>query len=179
MLKHLHEAFPMPPLTMEQSFSHIPSHSNISQVMTTQLDAEPYYPSVERSIIEVREMIKIVHTMMANPALCSSADLPETLAALERTLLFTELAVAAYRHTRLARSLGRAMAVGLENCRQLLQELLKNLSTYQYMLSEAVLYFIRRYVCRKWGEGGTADMLDFKLRDCHRSFAACLLALGR
>ena len=179
VLEDIRRAYAIPPFIPEQPSTHTPSHSDIRQNAITRLAGEAYYPSAERSIIEVRVMIEMVRTMMVNPTLCSSANLPETLAALQRVLFLTELAVDAYRHTPLAKSLSRAIAVRVEHCRQLLHELLKNLSNYRHLLSEAVLYFIHRYVFRRLGEAGVARVVDSRLRDCHKSFAACLLALGR
>ncbi|KAF7983574.1 hypothetical protein HWV62_21174 [Athelia sp. TMB] len=150
-----------------------------SQNITTQLIIDPCYASAKRSIQDVRLMIAMVRIMLAHPVLCSSANLPETLAALERTLLLTELAIDAYRHTPLVEVLSRVMAVRVEHCRQLLQKLLKKLSNYRHFLAAYVLNFIRRYVCRRLCGGGIANVLDSKLRDRHKSFAACLLALGR
>ena len=124
-------------------------------------------------------MIDIVRTMLANSTLCPSAHLSETLAALRRILRWTKLAVKVYRHTPLEKSFNSAIAVEVEQCRQHLQELLNNLSNYHHILSEAVLYFIRRYVCRRLGEGGRVDVLNSKLRHCHKTFAAYLLTLGR
>lgn len=179
VLEDIRKAYSIPPFIREYPSTRTHSHSDIRENAVTRLSGEASYPSAERSIIEVRVMIEMVRTMMANPTLCSSANLPETLAALQRVLFLTELAVDAYRHTPLAESLSRAIAVRVEHCRQLLQELLKNLSNYRHILSEAVLYFIQRYVLRRLGEAGMARVVDARLRDCHKSFAACLLALGR
>ncbi|KZP15434.1 hypothetical protein FIBSPDRAFT_867187 [Athelia psychrophila] len=142
--------------------------------------ADPVYDSAIISIDRVRVMISIVKTMMANPMLCPSEDLPETLASLERLLTLMELALRAYRHTDLAHSLSRAIAIGVEECHRLLDELINNLANFRQVLSSAVLYFIRKYMWARIGwQGSAIDTLDSKLRKSHSSFAACLLALGR
>ncbi|KAF7971894.1 hypothetical protein HWV62_19515 [Athelia sp. TMB] len=163
----------------EQPLIHSPSRSNISQNVLSRSTRGVCYSSDKDSIVRIRVMIEMVRTMMLNPMFCSSANLLKTLAALERVLYLTKLAIEAYRYTPLAKSLSRAIAMRVEDCRKLLEELLKNLSDYRHVLSEAFLYFIRRYVCRRWGEGGIGPVMDSRLRDCHKSFAACLLALGR
>ena len=181
VFKHIRDVYLMSRIgrNMDHPSTHIPSHSHSSQSMNTQLVVRPRYSSAERSIIEVRTMIVMVRTMMANSSLCSSANLPETLAALEKILLFTELTVEAYRHSHLSKSLSRVIAVKVEHCRELLQELLNNLTSWRHILSETVLYFIQRYISRRSSQSGMADVLDSKLRSCHKNFAACLLALGR
>ncbi|KAF7966177.1 hypothetical protein HWV62_39756 [Athelia sp. TMB] len=177
-LEHLHETSSISLFNVEQPSHDNPPDLDTSQSITTQLVIDPCYASARRSIQDVRLMIEMVRIMLAHPVLCS-ANLPETLAALERTLLLTELAIDAYRHTPLVEVLSRVMAVRVEHCRQLLQGLLKNLSNHRHFLAAYVLNFIRKYVCRRLGGGGIANVLDSKLRDRHKSFAACLLALGR
>lgn len=142
------------------------------QTRTTHVD--DCYASATNSIVEFRLMIDIVHTMMANPILCSSTSLPETLAALQRILNLSERALQAYRHTPLSRTLSSAIAVGVEDFRQLLLDLLSNLTNYRYLIAAAVLWFIKTYLYGGLGQGAA---LDSKLREAHRSFAACLLAL--
>ncbi|KAF7966141.1 hypothetical protein HWV62_39938 [Athelia sp. TMB] len=179
VLEEIRKTCSMPLFNAEQPSIHSPSGSNISQDVLAQSTSGICHSSDEGSIIRIRVMIEMVRTMMLNPMLCSSANLLETLTALERVLLLTELAVEAYRHTPLAKSLSHAIAKRVDYCRKLLQELVVYLSDYRRMLSEAFLYFIRRYVCRRLGQGGMGPVMDSRLRECHKSFAACLFALGR
>ncbi|KZP23023.1 hypothetical protein FIBSPDRAFT_466027 [Athelia psychrophila] len=104
----------VPPEAMNQIFQHIhassstpshtvaqlprPSEPPSDQIAKICVAGDPLYNSAIRSIDRVRIMISIVQTMMANPRLCSSEDLPETLASLKRLLTLMELALRAYRH---------------------------------------------------------------------------------
>ncbi|KAF7969658.1 hypothetical protein HWV62_26700 [Athelia sp. TMB] len=164
---------------MEKSSIHGPSRSNTSRSGTTRLLNTPSYSSAKCLINQVLPMIDLVRMMMDNPILCSSANLSEVLTGLQEILCWTKLVLKAYRRTPLEKSLNIAIAIGVDRCVQLVQELLRNLSNYRYTLSEAVLYFIRRYVCRRIGETGVAEAFNSELRDCHKTFAAYLLALGR
>ncbi|KZP33473.1 hypothetical protein FIBSPDRAFT_308062 [Athelia psychrophila] len=180
-----------PPEAMNLIFQHAraafrtPSRSVVqvprpSEPPSNQIAKIPFYNPAIRSIDEVSVMISMVQTMMANPMLCPSKDLPETLASLKRLLKLMELAYRAYRHTDLAHSLSRAISIGVEECRRLLDELIANLTNFRQVLSNTVLYFIRKYMWARIGwQGSAVSTLDTKLRKSHSSFAACLLALGR
>ncbi|KZP33717.1 hypothetical protein FIBSPDRAFT_204293 [Athelia psychrophila] len=149
-------------------------------ITTIYVAVDPFYNSAIRSIDRVHVTISIVQTMMANPRLCSSEDLPEILASLERVLALMELALRAYRHTDLLHSLSSAVSIGAEECRRLLNDLIRNLIDSRHGLSNSVLYSIRRYLWEKIGwQDSALSALDSKLRKSHSSFAACLLALGR
>lgn len=172
VFEHVREAFS----TLNVAHSSARAHTN--QSATAQVVIDAYYTSALHSIIEVRMMISMIHTMHHRMISCSPY-LMETLADLRRILCWTELVAEAYHHTSLSESISRAISVKVEDCRRLLQELLHKLSGWRRFLSRTVLSFIQNYVCGRIGRSETADMLDLKLRECHKSFAACLLALGR
>ncbi|KZP16178.1 hypothetical protein FIBSPDRAFT_65386 [Athelia psychrophila] len=177
IFKHIRPASSTPSLTVAQLPRTCEPPSD--RITTTYVAVDPFYNSAILSIAEVRVMIGILQIMMVNPMLCSSQYLPETLAALKRTMTLMELAIRAYRHTDLVHSLSRVISIGVGECRGLLEELTLNLTNYRHLLSNAVLYFIRKYVWARAGQGSTMDALDSKLRKSHSSFAACLLALGQ
>lgn len=179
ILRHIREAHSIPPSVAAQPMSPVVSRSDASQTAVVPSDVDHCYVSATRSIIEIRLMIDIVRMMINHPTLCSSSSLSETLAALERVLHMTELSVRAYHHSPFSESFSRAVAIEVDDCRQLLQELLSHLSDYRRILSATVLYFIRKYVWRRFGQSVVVDTLDLQLQKSHRSFAACLLALGR
>ncbi|KAF7982771.1 hypothetical protein HWV62_26680 [Athelia sp. TMB] len=129
-------------------------------------------------LIEIRIISEIMDTLWESPALRYSESLPETLAALRQVLALTEFAIRAYQHTPLAQALSRAVAAEAARCHQLLRDLLKNLSDYRHTLSAVMLHFIRQYVWSRAGESVAITQLSSRLRDCHGSFAACVLALG-
>ena len=178
ILEHIREAYSVRPLDAGQSISQVPQN-NTNLILPRPSVIDHCYISSARSIIELRLMVDMVRIMINNPRLCSSARLSETLAALERVLILTELSVRAYHDTPLYESLSHGISIEVDECRRLLEDLLSNLSNCRHMLSSAVLYFIRKYVWRRFGRGGVLDKLDLELRRSHRSFAACLLALGR
>lgn len=135
------------------------------QMTKTSMAGDRLYDSAILSIDRVRVMISVVQTMMANPMLCSSKELPETLASLKRLLTLMELALRAYRHTNLVHSLSNAISIGAEECYQLLDDLISNLTNSRQFLSNAVLYLIRRYVWAGIGwQGSGVSTLDSKLR---------------
>ncbi|KZP22236.1 hypothetical protein FIBSPDRAFT_489093 [Athelia psychrophila] len=177
ILKHIHAASSTPSLSVAQRPR--PSEPPSNQITNIHVADDPFYNSTIRSLGEVRVMVGIVQIMMANPTLCSSQDLPETLASLKRMLTLMELAIRAYRNTDLVRSLSSAISIGVEECRRLLEELARNLTKDRHSLSNAVFSFIRKYVWARAGQGSTVHALDSKLRKSDSSFAACLLALGR
>ena len=177
IVNHIREARTIPPSIAAQSISRVIIQPNASYVAPPIPDA--CYISATRSIIETRLMIDMVRTMINHPTLCPSASLPETLAALEQVLRLTELAVRAYHHTPLSESISCAVVIGVDDCRRILKELLGTLSDYRHMLSGVVLTFIRKYMWQRFGQGCVVDTIDLQLQRCHRSFAACLLALGR
>ncbi|KZP28064.1 hypothetical protein FIBSPDRAFT_885954 [Athelia psychrophila] len=151
-----------PPEAMNQIAQHIRQHlarlRGVDQITKIYVAVGPFYDSAIRSIDRVHVMISMVQTMMANPMLCPSKDLPETLASLERLPALMELALRAYRDTNLVHCLSSAFYIGAEEYRQLLDDLISNLANSHHEISNAVLYYIRRHV---WAS----------------SFAACLLAL--
>ncbi|KZP15218.1 hypothetical protein FIBSPDRAFT_1048296 [Athelia psychrophila] len=178
IFQHIHATSSTPSRSAAQL--HRPSEPSSDQITKIYMADDPFYNSAICSIERVRVMISIVQTMMANPMLCSSKDLPETLASLERLLTLMKLALRAYRHTDLVHSLSNAISIGVEECRQLLDELISNLTNFRHGLSNAVLYFIQQYMWARIGwQGSTVSTLDSKLRKSHSWFAACLLALGR
>ena len=130
------------------------------------------------SLLEIRVIAEIVKSLMANPALYYSKTLPQTLSSLGRMLQLAELAVRAYQHTALVGTVSRVIIVLVQNCRLILRELLNDLSNYRHALSAAMLYFIRQYMWSQAGEAVAISAIDSKLRECHSSFAACILALG-
>ncbi|KZP10891.1 hypothetical protein FIBSPDRAFT_937825 [Athelia psychrophila] len=139
-----------------------------------------YDPSASAtdSLFEIRVIVDIMDALIENPSLRHSVTLPETLACLHRILKLTELAVQVYRDTPLAQTLSLAIIAETKNCRQLLKDLLKNLSDCHYVLSAAMLHYIRQYIWSRTGECSASAGLNSKLRACHNSFAACILALG-
>ncbi|KZP08602.1 hypothetical protein FIBSPDRAFT_938930 [Athelia psychrophila] len=141
---------------------------------TTEAPTSARDPSIEIHVIA--EMMDI---LLDNPSLRHSETLPETLASLRRMLTLTELAIRAYQQTPLAQTLNRAIIAEAERCRQLLKDLFNNLSDYRRVLPAVLFHFIRQYVWSTAREGGTVGDLNLKLRECHSSFAACILALGR
>ncbi|KZP15761.1 hypothetical protein FIBSPDRAFT_866975, partial [Athelia psychrophila] len=178
ILQHLRAASSTPSLSVAQLRR--PPQPPSDQMTKICLVVDPSYNSAIDSINTVRIVISIVQNMMANPMLCPSKDLPETLASLERLLTLMELALRAYRQTDLAHTLSNTISIGVEECRRVLDELIPNLTNFGNQLSNAVLYFIRKYMWARIGwQGHTASTLDSKLRKSHSSFAACLLALGR
>ncbi|KZP16866.1 hypothetical protein FIBSPDRAFT_38365 [Athelia psychrophila] len=159
-----------------------PSETPSGQIAKIYVAVDPFYNSAMSSIDQVRVTISIVQTMMANPMLCPSKDLPETLASLKRLMELMELALRAYQHTDLAPSLSRAISIRVEECRPALEELISqlNLINFRHILFNTVLYFIRKHMWARIGWKGSAiSALDSKFRKSHSSFAACLLALGR
>lgn len=118
-------------------------------------------------------------TLIENPTLRHSETLPNTLASLQRMLTLAELAVQAYKHTPLAETLSYYMTLQVDHCRPLLQELISELSNYRHALSTTMFKLIRQYIWSGVGEGYTASRLNSKLRECHSTFASCILALGR
>ncbi|KZP22171.1 hypothetical protein FIBSPDRAFT_931195 [Athelia psychrophila] len=176
MFKHIHATYSTPSLSVTRLPRTCEPPSD--QITTTYLAVDPLYNSAILSIAEVRAMIGILQIMMVNPMLCSSQYLPETLADLKRTMTLMELAIRAYRHTDLVHSLSRAISIGVEQCRGLLEELTLNLASYRHSLASGALNLTRKYVWARAGQGSTMDALDYKLRKSHSSFAACLLALG-
>lgn len=156
-----------------------PSFPQDTQITTALITDDIFYTTAIRSVEQVRGMIDAVQLMINNRALCSSDELLRTLDALQRILQLMELALRAYQHTPLVQSLSISISVGVEDCVQLLKDLIRNLSDYRHTLSAAVLYFIRKYV-RRWNKkDSTTHALDSKLRQRHRLFAASILALGR
>ncbi|KZP08193.1 kinase-like protein [Athelia psychrophila] len=136
------------------------------------------FDSATRSLTEVRVMVEMAHKMMENQTLRSSKDLLKTLTSLKQILRLTDLALRAYQDTPLVKHLGSLISLGAGDCYQLLEDLIANLSNYLSILSPAVFYFIRKYIWVGIPQGARARMIESKLRECHRSFAVCLLALG-
>ncbi|KZP32558.1 hypothetical protein FIBSPDRAFT_1036711 [Athelia psychrophila] len=134
--------------------------------------------SADRSLIEIQVIVDIMDALIESPSLHHSAKLPGTLASLQRILELTKLAIQAYQHSPLARTLSLAIIAEAGRCRQLLKELLSSLSHYRHTLSAAMLHFIREYISSSASESGVFTDLNSKLRECHGSFAACILALG-
>ncbi|KZP13559.1 hypothetical protein FIBSPDRAFT_131739 [Athelia psychrophila] len=161
-----------------------PPDSRPSGPLTDYIDADviiqAFYPSgtVDRSLIEIQVIADIMDALMENSSLRHSAKLPETLTSLQRILKLTKLALRAYQHTPLAQALSLAIIAEAEHCRQLLKKLLSSLANCRHALSAAMLHFIREYIWSRTSECVAFSDLDSKLRDCHGSFAACILALG-
>lgn len=137
------------------------------------------FASADHSLIEIKVIADIMDVLMESPCLRHSGKLPETLASLQQILRLTKLAIRAYQHTPLAQTLSLAIVAEAERCWRLLKELLSNLSHYRHALSAAMLHFIREYIWGSARECGVFTDLNSKLRECHSSFAACILALGR
>lgn len=175
VLERLHGAHIIRSISVSQPLQPHPPEPPTNQI--ARIDA--CYASATRSIIEVQAMIGVVRIMMDNPTLRSSKDLPETLASLHRILKLTELALRAYQHTPLVKTISRAISVGVEDCRLLLRELIKcTLSNYRHGLTAFVRYFIQKCIRGRIGRYDAVRGLDSKLQESHRSFAACILALG-
>ncbi|KZP12973.1 hypothetical protein FIBSPDRAFT_936589 [Athelia psychrophila] len=153
----------------------------LTNLFTTNMVIGARYPSAsaDRSLVEIQVTADIMDMLMESPGLRYSESLPETLASLRRMLTLTGLAVHAYKNTPLAETLSHNLAAKVEQCRQLLRDLLNDLTNYRYALSGAMLHFIRQYVWSNIGESGTVSVLNSKLQECHTSFASCILALGR
>ena len=188
LLEHFHDAYSMrapgpsistarsPQLT--QSANHL-STALRTAVLTNNYEGNDAYKSAQESLIKIRVIADIMDTLMENPSLRHSETLPKTLDSLRRMLTLTELTVRMYQHTPLAATLNRVITVQVEHCRKLLQVLLKDLADYRHNLSTAMLHFIRKYMWGSVGESTAVSALDSKLRECHSSLAACVLALGR
>lgn len=131
------------------------------------------------SLIKIRVILNIIDALMDTPSLCHSVTLPDTLASLRRMLQMTELAVRVYQNTPLAKALSLAIMTEAKHCQQLLKELLIKMSNYRHVFSAAMLHFIRQKIWSRTGECSDSASLNSKLRQCHDSFAACILALGR
>ncbi|KAF7973128.1 hypothetical protein HWV62_16168 [Athelia sp. TMB] len=143
----------MPSPTTEPS-SHTSPHPG-TQVMQAQQDnGIPAEVSIREALILVRALQR----MTANPTI--STNLPETLSALEKLLGLATLVVGAYQHTPLATSLNHAMAVDLETCLRLLEELMDSLSIWRLTLWEIMWYFVQRST-GMWSERGRIDLLKF------------------
>lgn len=135
--------------------------------------------STDRSLVEIQVIADIMDVLMENSSLRHSGKLPETLAYLQRILRLTESAVRVYQHGPLAQTLSLVIIAEANHCRQLLKELLSSLVNYRYVLSAAMLYYVREYIWSSAGECTAFADLNSKLRACHSSFAARILALGR
>lgn len=174
-------------MRIQEAYNAIPSlgvtqplQLNPNQLLTNQItDTDASYTSAAQSISAVRAMVSMIHIMTEHPALCPSIDLPETLASLQSILRCMERALRAYQHTPLIKMLSRALNIKAEKCCKLLEELLSYYSNLRHIIAASVRYFIRGYISRRVGQGGSLRMLDLRVRECHKSFAACLLALGR
>ncbi|KAF7974363.1 hypothetical protein HWV62_12322 [Athelia sp. TMB] len=177
VLDHLREAYSE--IDVAHSHAHPPERGFTNQAATDEMVVDDFYTSAIESIAAVRAMIGAVRTMIHHSSICSSAHLLETLAELEKMLDWTKLTVQVYHHTPLSESLSRALSVPLDDCRQLLQQFMCNLADWRHSLSNVVLYLIQKYVHGKIGQSGLIEVLDSKLRECHKRFSACLLALGR
>lgn len=179
-VESLRDAYTMHSLGIALPPDDCPPFLPMNQIATPNALDDPCYTAAIQSISDVRLMIDIVgSTMMnSNPALSSSASLPETLASLQRLLKLTELALKTYQNTPLVQTLSRTMAVEVDDCRQLLRQTLSNLGNYRHFLAATAYHFMRRCT---WGMLGGMDesgVLDAKLRERHGSLAASILALG-
>ncbi|KAF7983557.1 hypothetical protein HWV62_21140 [Athelia sp. TMB] len=172
IFEHLREAYSA--IDAARTSDCLPCQPHTCRIATTQGVADACYTSAIQSIAQLRMMIVTIRMMEHHPTLCSSQHLPETLADLEKVLTLTERAVEAYHNTPLSKSLSRKISVEVGRCRRLLEDLLRNLSDWRRILSHIVLYLIQ-----KIGQRDAVNTLDLKLRECHKSFAACLLALSR
>lgn len=137
------------------------------------------HTSANRSLVEIQVIVSIMDTLMENPTLCHSETLPKTLASLRQMLTLAELAAQAYKYTPLSETLSHSITLKAENCRQLLRELMGDLSNYRHALSAVVLKLIRQYMWSGAGESCAVNRHDSNLRECHNAFASCILALGR
>ncbi|KZP05385.1 hypothetical protein FIBSPDRAFT_355117 [Athelia psychrophila] len=161
-----------------------PQHPGAFKPFTDYIDAnvvvQACYPpgSADRALVEIQVITDIMDALMESSSLRHSVKLPETLASLQRILKLTKLAIRLYQDTPLAQTLGLAIIIEAEHCRQLLKKLLSSLVNCRHTLSAAMLHFIREYIWSRTGECNVSNDLDSKLRDCHGSFAACVLALG-
>lgn len=156
-----------------------PSEPPSGQIAKIDVTIDHFSNSIQ-SIDQVRIMISMAQIMMANPRLCPSGGLPETLASLKQLLRPMELMLLAYQHTDLVHSLSRAIHIEVEECCRLLNEFLGGLTNVCNVLSNVILYFICRYMWARFGwQGSTTSTLESKLRKSHSLFAACLLVLGR
>ncbi|KAF7974365.1 hypothetical protein HWV62_12326 [Athelia sp. TMB] len=171
---HLHEAHSA--ISVARDSGHLP-HTCRNAV--AQGVADTCHATAIHSIAQLHMMIIAIRLMKHHPTLCSSQHLSETLADLENVLTWTERAVEAYHNTPLSESLSRKISLEVVDCRRLLEELLGYLSDWRRILSHIVLDLIQKYVCGKIGRSDAINTLDLKLRESHKSFAACLLALSR
>ena len=137
------------------------------------------YESAIHSLGEIRAVTELLDTLMDIPTLRHSETLPKTLASLKRMLEWIKLAVQVYEHTPLAATLDDFITAQVELCRRLLRQLLTDLPNYRYALSAAMVHLIRKYMWSTIGEMNAISAADSNLRECHDSFASCVLALGR
>ncbi|KZP26726.1 hypothetical protein FIBSPDRAFT_1040489 [Athelia psychrophila] len=182
MLEHLHGTHIMRTATPELDAEARPSARGPSTAQTAAtyvMISNAEAPTSARDpSIEIHVIAEMMDILLDNPALRHSETLPETLASLRRMLTLTELAIRVYKQTPLAQTLNRAIIAEAERCRQLLKDLFNNLSDYRHALPAVLFHFLRQYVWSTAREGSTVDDLNSKLRECHSSFAACILALG-
>ncbi|KZP15430.1 hypothetical protein FIBSPDRAFT_81749 [Athelia psychrophila] len=171
------------PLTLGCTVAQLPSAPSIppsDQITTFYPPVDPFFTSKNSAARSILQVMGIVQNMKASQVLSGfSKDLPETLASLERTLELLLRAIQVYQHTSLVQSLSNAISKGVEECRQVLNELQSNLASYRYKLYPFVIHFIQTYIWGGIGQGASVHALDSNLRKCHSSFIACLLALGR
>ncbi|KAF7979895.1 hypothetical protein HWV62_40691 [Athelia sp. TMB] len=155
-----------------------PHHSplTVPRVMTSNFQT---HKLAQELLIKIRVITDIMDALMDNPSLRHSETLPKTLDSLRRMLTLAELTVRMYQQTPLASTLSHVITVQVELCRRLLLVLLKDLANYRHVLPAAMLHFIRKYIWNSVGESTAVSDLDSKLKECHSSLAACILALGR
>lgn len=138
------------------------------------------YVSGDPSFIKIQDIEGIMDVLMENPSLrCHSTKLPGTLASLQRILMLTKVAIPVYQHTPLAQPLNLSILAKAEHCWRVQKELLSNLLRYRHTYSDAILHLIREHTWSNAKECGVFTDLNSNLQECHGSFAACILALGR
>ena len=182
-LERSHDAYSVraPGASTSTAWSPQPLHPDrlplaVPRVMTSDYEARKF---AQESLIKIRVIADIMDALMDNPSLRHSETLPKTLDSLRRMLTLTELTVRMYEQTPLAITLSHVITMQVELCRRLLLVLLKDLADYRHVLPAAILHFIRKYIWRSVGESTAVSTLDSKLRECHSSLAASILALGR
>ena len=137
------------------------------------------YNSTTQSLLEIRAINERMDVLMEISALRYSKTLPQTLASLKRMTKLAELAMKTYESTPLATALDEYLVAQVEDCRQLFQEILADLSNYRQAISTAMLQLARQYICSRMGESSAISAADSKLRECYSSFASSILAIGR
>ncbi|KAF7983211.1 hypothetical protein HWV62_23486 [Athelia sp. TMB] len=131
-----------------------------------------------RSPGEIRAITELVDALRDNTTIRHSKILAKTLTSLKRMLELAKLIVQVYRYTLLASTVDDFLLALVEHCRRVLRQLLSDLQKYRHAFSE-VIWRLIRMAWSTIGESKVMSTANTDLRNCHVSFASCILALGR